>query len=429
VSSENPWLYEFEKLTPFVFILPNVIPIKDYPRFLGYLTQSRDFDAILIQGSHEGYRLLPTLRTTFPKLPILDYLHFVTPDWMQGGFPRLSLLYQDFIDFTFTSCEQVRDWMIESGASAERMEVVYIGVDPQLWKPDLTLREQVRAELGIPLNETVLLYAARLEEQKKPDVLADTLCKLMEKGDGFHALVAGEGSLMAKLKGKLLACGLQDRVHILGRLPTEKMPAIMAASDIFFLPSQNEGVSQALYEAMSSGLVVVSAQVGGQGELVTADCGFLLSPETPQDEATEYADILHTLIADSPRRQQMSQASRKRVIEKFTLDLMGICIHRNLCEIIEDKKSRLVKPVTEQEKQSINRETQTLVEYLQARQRVKWLNQEYSVLIQPKTPSHWFYLWLRQLLLPVYNWISRTKLLGLFTNLKQIIKNRLVKDS
>jgi glycosyltransferase involved in cell wall biosynthesis len=429
MPSENPWLYEFEKRTPFVFVLPNVIPIKDYPRFIGYLIQSRGFDAILIQGSHEGYRFLPTLRTTFPKLPVLDYLHLVTPDWMQGGFPKLSSLHQDFIDFTFASCKQVRDWMIEEGANPKQLEVCYIGVDPQIWKPDLLIRGQVRAELGIEQNETVILYAARLEEQKRPDVFIETIFKLAQKGAGFHALVAGEGSLRAELEEKLHAYNLQERVHMLGSVPAEKMPAIMAASDIFFLPSQNEGISQALYEAMACGLVVVSAQVGGQGELVSADCGILCPSGTKQDEATEYADILHNLISDTPLRQQMSQASRNRIIEMFSLDQMGECIHRNLIKTIENKKSSIAQPVTLREKQSINRETQTLVEYLQARQRLKWLDHEYSSLVQPKSTSHWFYLWLRQLLLPVYSWISRTKLLGLITNLKQIIKHRLVKDS
>jgi glycosyltransferase involved in cell wall biosynthesis/GT2 family glycosyltransferase len=456
-SSENPWLYEFEKRTPSVFILPNIIPIKDYPRFLSYLIQSRNFDAVFIQGSYEGYRLLPILRTWFPKMPILDYLHFVTPDWMQGGFPKLSLLYKDFIDFTFTSCEQVRNWMIEGGENTKQLEVCYIGVDPQIWKPDLQLREQVRAELGIELNETIILYAARLEEQKQPEVFAETIFNLAQKGAGFHALVAGEGALQAELEEKLHSYKLQERVHMLGSVAAEKMPAIIAASDIFFLPSQNEGISQALYEAMACGLVVVSAEVGGQGELVTTDCGVLRSPESQQNESTEYADILFELICDSPRRQQMSQASRARIIEKFSLDLMGECIAKNLDKLIQNKKNRLQKPVIELEKGTFNREIQNLVEILQARQEVRRLNndirelsQKYSDsreenqkqttlitklqaqildMLQPRPPSYWFYLWIRQLFLPVYTKASQTKLMGLIDNIRRIIKKRLVGSS
>jgi glycosyltransferase involved in cell wall biosynthesis len=427
-SSRDPWLYEFEKRTPFVFILPNFIPIKDYPRFLCYLIQSRNFDAIFIQGSYEGYRLLPTLGKLFPAIPIVDYLHFVTPDWMQGGFPRLSLLYRDFIDLSFTSCNQVRDWMVEAGGNPNRLVVSYIGVDPDIWKPDITKREQVRAGLGIELNDTVILYAARLEAQKQPDVFAETLCKLTEKGDRFHALVAGEGSLMAQLKEKLQECRLQERVHILGSVPIEKMPAIMAASDIFFLPSQNEGISQALYEAMACGLVVVSAQVGGQGELVSDDCGILRSPASPQDETTEYANILHQLICDTPIRQQMSQASRQHIRNKFTLDLMGECTLNNLSTTIANKKRNNPKPVTELEKQSINREVQYLVEFLQARQELQQLNAKYSVLVQPKSASHWFYLWIRQVFLPVSEHVKTSRPGQIIVGLQKWLKRTLIKE-
>jgi hypothetical protein len=344
------------------------------------------------------------------------------------------------------------------------LEVCYIGVDPQIWKPDHQLREQVRAELGIELNETVILYAARLEEQKQPEVFVETIFKLAKKGAGFHALVAGEGALQAELEEKLHSYNLQERVHMLGSVAAEKMPAIMAASDIFFLPSQNEGISQALYEAMACGLVVVSAQVGGQSELVSPDCGILHLPGSQLDESTEYADMLFELICDSTRRQQMSQASRKRIIEKFSLDLMGECMTNNLDKLIQNKKNSLQKPVIELERVTFNREIQNVVEILQARQEVRRLtsyirelslkyndsrelNQKYTDLIvelnqkitelsarlqemvQPRPPSYWFYLWIRQLFLPIYTKASQTKLMGLIDNIRRIIKKRLVGDS
>ena len=427
-SSANSWLFEFEKRTSNVFILPNFIPIKDYPRFLGYLIQSRKFDAIFIQGSYEGYRLLPTLSKLFPSIPILDFLHFVTPGWMQGGFPRLSSLNRDFIDLSFTSSKQLRDWMIEAGGNPNQLVVCYIGVDPEIWKPDLSKREQVRTELGIGPNDTVILYAARLEAQKQPDIFAETLCKLTEKGARFHALVAGEGSLMAQLKEKLYECKLQGSAHILGSVPPEKMPAIMAASDILFLPSQNEGISQALYEAMACGLVVVGAQVGGQGELVSEDCGILRSPASTQDEATEYANILHQLISDPPRRQRMSQASRNRICDEFTLDQMGECALNNLSATMANKKRANPKLVTELEKQSTIREVQYLVEFLQARQELQQLNAKYSVLVQPRSASHWFYLWVRQLFLPVSNLVKSSPLRQIMVRVQKWFKRTLIKE-
>ncbi len=63
-----------------------------------------------------------------------------------------------------------------------------------------------------------------------------------------------------------------------GALPNPRLRDLMAAADILFLPSAWEGIAQSIYEAMAAGLVVVGADVGGQRELVTPDCGYLLSP-------------------------------------------------------------------------------------------------------------------------------------------------------
>ena len=63
---------------------------------------------------------------------------------------------------------------------------------------------------------------------------------------------------------------------MLGGVPNEKMRDLLAAADIFFLPSRWEGIALAIYEAMSMGVAVVGAIVGGQAELVTPECGVLI---------------------------------------------------------------------------------------------------------------------------------------------------------
>jgi hypothetical protein len=239
--------------------------------------------------------------------------------------------------------------------------------------------------------------------------------------------VAGEGSQMASMKAELQASGLHETVHVLGGVPSGKMPELMAASDIFFLPSQNEGISLALYEAMSSGLAIVGANVGGQGELVTPGCGVLVTHGTHPDEAAAYADILHDLVNDPPRRQAMAHASRMRMVEQFDLSCMGETVHKHLLRVIEGKQAGIVGATGAPEELAVQREIRTLVEYLQVRQRQQWLEREYSALITPKPPSHWFYLWVRQLFLPLYQRISATRSLGWVAGLILGIKRRLVK--
>jgi len=429
--SEHPWLHEFARRSEDVFLLPNFLPIKDYPRFLGYLITSRQIDAVLLQGSLEGYRLLPVLRGLFPDLPILDYLQFVTPDWMDGGLPRLSVLYHDCIDLTVTSCHQVRQWMLEQGAEAERLRVCPINVDAERWRPDASAREQVRAALGIPAEAVVILYAARLEPQKQPEVFAETLNILNKEGVAFYALVAGDGSLRPVLEARLRAASLVGRVHLLGAVESERMPAVMAAADILFLPSQNEGIAQALYEGMACGLVPVGARVGGQDELVTPECGVLLPMRQDDEASSAYAAVLRDLIQDAERRQQMSVASRARILEHFTLEQMGACMDQVISEV---KSSRSSHPGFAQV--LLLRQAREIVEYLQARQAAKekigqleQMRQQYLPFVPPKPPSHWFYLWLRQLFLSLFGTPKNSGGGRLVIRLKEWLKEFLFKSA
>lgn len=410
--ANHVWQHDFEKRSEDIFILPNFLPVSDYLRFIGYLICSRQFDALLIQGSHEGYRLLPVLRELYPQLPIVDYLHFITPEWMQGGFPRLSLLYKEYLDVTVTSSDQLRQWMIENGDSPARLKVCYIGVDPILWKPDLIARQQIRNRLGIDLDETVILFAGRLEEQKRPLFMLEVAKQLFKSGKAFRLLIAGDGSQRSEVERRIKDAHLNERAILLGSVPTEQMPSIMAASDIFFLPSQNEGIAQAIYEAMACGLVVVGARVGGQAELVTDGCGFLIEAGDEQTQREEYQRTLGELIDNSSLCRFLGERARQRIQERFTLDGMGNCMAGVLESVLEER--HLTREPTSISNDLLE-ETRIIVEFLQARQEslrlyqaVQEVSDQFSDLYKkfeevtsPKPPSHWFYLWVRQLFLPL----------------------------
>ena len=413
--SENGWRAEFEKRTKEIIILPEILAVKDYPRFLRFWIDLKRIDAVFLQGSIEGYRLLPILRGLFPQMPIVDYLHFVTPDWMNGGFPRLSAIYKDCIDRTITSCEQVKKWLIGEGVKIEKLMVCPIGVDHLKWKPDPIIRNETRENLGIKKSNVAIIYAARLEAQKQPLVFLETMKHLSGLGTNFQALVAGDGSLKKEMEAFILQNDLSGKIKLLGEISSEAMPGLLAAGDIFFLPSQNEGISSGIYEAMSSGLPVVGADVGGQSELVTKDCGILLSDTPVQHQALAYAQILQDLIMDDMKRLALQNKSRERVISLFTLEQTGNYFLKILNETIQDKRQQKIVSEKLSEDELFLRNSQHIIEYLQARDewhkkndqinklaiKYELLNKSYLEATAPKPASHWFYLWIRQLLIPV----------------------------
>lgn len=399
--SENPWMHAFEQLTPDVFPMNTFLDWNDYPRFLHYLIQSRGIDALLVAASQEVYRLLPYLRFHFPHLPIIDFLHLVTPDWMDGGYPRLSLTFQSAIDLTIVSSKYLKGWMLSEGAEPERVRVATTNIDTDYWRPDPTVRSMVRSKLGLDDEQTIILYVARLEQQKQPDVFAKTMLRLSKMGLPFTALVVGDGSLKDWLEDFLRENNLRSKVQILGELAASKVRGLMMAGDIIFLPSANEGISLTLYEGMACGLVPVGADVGGQRELVVTGCGILMSIDEMEQQVEQYANVLRDLIRDPEMRQRMGQACRERISQNFRLDQMG---DQMMTLIQEAEEFRQVKPRTPTDEELYLALARASIEYTRTRAEFKRIQAQLENMDMPPAPARtYFYFAIRQLLYPIYS--------------------------
>jgi len=319
---EHPWLGRFARHTPDLFILPNIVRPADYPRFLRYLAQSRQVDAILLAGTEIGYQLAPYLRAHLPDTPLVDYCHFVSDEPAPGGFPQMSLLYADMLQGTGVSSHHLRSWMVERGARPDKVVVQHTNVDTSLWRPDVAVRRRVRQELGIDDATPIIVFSGRVIPQKQPRVLAQTALRLARARQRFVLLVAGRGQDLPWLRRFVTRHRLHKQVRPLGAVPQERLRELLAAADIFFLPSHNEGIALAIYEAMACGLAIVGADVGGQRELVTPECGTLIAHKTELDDVGAYTQELTSLLAQPERCAALGAAARARVDEHFRLDHM-----------------------------------------------------------------------------------------------------------
>ena len=320
LSSDLTWLPRFQQFTSDIFVLPHFLRPEDHPRFISYLIESRQIDAYLLTCSQIGYQLLPYIRARYPQLPILDFNHIEQESWRDGNYPRCSVNYRSSVDLTVVVSNFLKNWMIQRGAEADRIEVCYINVDSQFFRPSPHLRTQVRQELNLSSDIPIILFAARLSSQKRPHILAETIARLERDGVNFVCLVAGDGPEEESLKQFIKANGLQ-KLRLLGLKNPEEVKGLMAAADTFFLPSEHEGVSLACYEAMAMGVPIVCSDVGGQSELITPDCGVLVKKEG--DEVSEYAGALKRLVTDSSERRTMASSARCRIEQQFDLRAMG----------------------------------------------------------------------------------------------------------
>jgi glycosyltransferase involved in cell wall biosynthesis len=335
-AGDHSWLPAFARYTPDIFILHHFLRPVDYPRFLRYLIQSRQPDVVFMSNSELGYHLLPYLRAHFPQLPCVDFCHMEEEHWQNGGYPRLAVEYQELLTLNMVSSEYLKRWMAKQGADTQRLEVCYINIDTDQWRPDPARRALVRQELGLEETVPVVFYAGRVCAQKQPRVFAQTVLRLTQMGVHFVALVAGDGPDLAWLRSFLRRHRLGKRVRLLGAVTPQRMQNLMAAADVFFLPSQWEGIALTMYEAMACGLPVVGADVGGQRELVAPECGILVARSNEQTEAEQYAIVLAQLLRDPQYRQHLGQAGRARVETLFRLEQMAermVCLFNQAVQL------------------------------------------------------------------------------------------------
>ena len=185
------------------------------------------------------------------------------------------------------------------------------GRDPAVFRPDATLRQRVRAEFGTPAERVVVLAASRLVRIKGYAELAAAMRSVRDA----ELWVAGER--LASDRGEdmlalLRAAGLGERLRLLGY--RHDVAALLAAADIFVLPSYFEGLPMSIIEAMLSGLPVVASDISGPREQVIPEVTGLLVPPRAIEPL---AAALSRLVGDPALRNAMGRAGRERAVRCY----------------------------------------------------------------------------------------------------------------
>lgn len=298
LPAAHRWEHDFSRFTNDIFVLPNFLAAEDYPRFLTYLIASRQVDTVVITGSTIGYQLLPYLRSAAPAVAFLDMSHVEELHWLNGGHPRFGAGYQDQLDLNIVTTRRLSQWMQTRGAQVDRIAVMYTGIRTSTAAGLATQRAAVRSQYGLAQSTPVIVFAGRLCDQKRPALLAQILKTAHEAGLVFQAVIIGEGELKGQFEGLVRQYHLQDTVHLLGSVPHAEWLRILSASDVLLMPSQYEGISIALLEAMAAGVVPVVADVGGQNEIVSASSGVLV-PHGDQELGVYVAALRHLLTDEA----------------------------------------------------------------------------------------------------------------------------------
>jgi glycosyltransferase involved in cell wall biosynthesis len=159
-----------------------------------------------------------------------------------------------------------------------------------------------------------VLYAGRLEPEKRVDVLLHALAIVVKKIPETKLYITGTGSCYSLLKDLASELALDNAVHFLGWLPRDDIPRWMNRCTVFVQPSLYEGFPNALLEAMASGMAVVAMDVP-YARWVVGNAGLLADPKSVDSLAT----CIYRLLADDKYRMMWVEKARLRA-SCFTKD-------------------------------------------------------------------------------------------------------------
>ncbi len=227
---------------------------------------------------------------------------------------RTKLMYGSLVQRTVAISPAVRDCLLEANVAADSIELIWDAVDPHDFEPS-AMREATRTELGLSENEFVLISMAALVRRKGIDVLIDAAALLVKRGIPVRVLIGGEGEERVALEAQAKRLGVESQVSFLGWRSDKAN--LLAASDVFVLPSRAEGVGVAALEAMAAEKAVVASRVGGLSQaVVDGETGSLVEAGDP----AALAEALEALAGDSTTRDSLGKRGRERVLKLFSIE-------------------------------------------------------------------------------------------------------------
>lgn len=214
------------------------------------------------------------------------------------------------------SDETAATYQLYAGGHA-RIETIANSVDMESYPAPIN-GVALRSRLGFEEHDEVVIMVATFKRQKGHRHLVEAASGLPQQLPNLKVLLVGDGELRPQIERQVADAGLTEHFLFLGS--RRDVPELLAASDLFVLPSLWEGLSVALLEAMASEIPVVATDVSGTGRVVSdGRTGLLVPPGDPE----ALAKAILTVFQDEPAAKVRAKAARELISSKYSADVQA----------------------------------------------------------------------------------------------------------
>lgn len=243
------------------------------------------------------------------------------PIW---DFPQ-RFVYQKLPDGIIVNAHIIKDILVSTKIiKEEKIRVIYNGYDfPEQPKPF--------DEYEIKKDKFVFATAGRLSQQKGYDILLRTVKKLKNKNDNFYVYLAGSGSEEDLYKHFVHDYNLEDTVFFTGYL--QNVRGFFSQADAVVIPSRNEGIPNALFEAWSVKKPVISSNADGLPEVMRSYENGIMTPL----RINQLSQAMEYIINNPETAKEFGEKGHNTLNNEFTLDVMLSRAEKYLTELINNK--------------------------------------------------------------------------------------------
>jgi glycosyltransferase involved in cell wall biosynthesis len=298
-----------------------------------------------------GYGLFKSLKKQTAKKPCIHTIHGVLAEEVTQAKLSGHVTFQDRLANYFMSYLSRLEKKTAKGAdlvvtitnysfekiqmhydiAPEKIRIVSNGVDTEKYCPVLNCAE-LKQQFGLKETSPTALFVGNLIPRKGLTYLIEAAQQVVKTYPDTQFIIVGDGPLKSHLIERLVAVKLLDNFVFMSGLSDDKLSAVYGCSDVFVLPSIQEGQGIVLLEALASGKPVVAFDIGGVNEvIINGETGLLVRNRNSE----ELAEALLRLLGNVELQKKMGLSGRRFVEGNFTWDICARKMFKIYCEALE----------------------------------------------------------------------------------------------